>query len=185
MKHSATMALMVTLGVTGVYAQQRPVRMTFSGNGSGNAIDLKYSGATTVEENVAGIGTLGAFTFRDLRAAASVPQPSSTCAGLFFPSVAGGAIFRFQDGSLLKVHLMQASDCIDLSVLQAHCTLTFQITGGTGRFKDASGSITLTETVVPVLADVSNNPVFFAATGNFRETISSVAMDEGPEGMRP
>src|SRR5262245_53548334 len=61
MKHSATMALMVTLGVTGVYAQQRPVRMTFSGNGSGNAIDLKYSGATTVEENVAGIGTLGAF----------------------------------------------------------------------------------------------------------------------------
>jgi len=62
--------------------------------------------------------------------------------------------------------------------------MTFQITGGTGRFKNASGSITLTETVAPVLADVSNNPVFFAATGEFTGTISGVAMDEEPEDVR-
>ena len=102
MKHISTVALMLSLGVAGIYAQQNPVRMTFSGNGAPNAIDLKHPGANTVEENVAGIGTLGSFTFRDLRAASTVPQTSSACAGLFFPSVAGGGIFRFQDGSLLK-----------------------------------------------------------------------------------
>ena len=31
--------------------------------------------------------------------------------------------------------------------------MNFQITGGTGRFKNATGLLTLTETVVPVLAD--------------------------------
>ena len=56
--------------------------------------------------------------------------------------------------------------------------MTFQITGGTGRFKDASGILTLTETVLPVLADASNNPVFFAATGEFTGTVSGVAMEE-------
>jgi hypothetical protein len=55
--------------------------------------------------------------------------------------------------------------------------LTFQITGGTGRFKDASGDLTLTETVVPVLADALGKPVFFAATGEFRGTVSGVAKE--------
>ena len=56
--------------------------------------------------------------------------------------------------------------------------MTFQITGGTGRFKDASGILTLTETVLPVLADASNNPVFFASTGEFTGTVSGVAAEE-------
>jgi hypothetical protein len=48
----------------------------------------------------------------------------------------------------------------------ALCTRTFQITGGTGRFKKASGGkITLTETVLAVLFDAASNPLFFAATG--------------------
>src|SRR5262249_12048279 len=103
MKHITTAELMLNLGVAGVYAQKYLLRMRFSGNCAANAIDLKHPCSNTVEENVAGIGTLGSFTFRDLRAAATLPQPSSACAGLFFPTVAGGGIFRFQDGSLLKV----------------------------------------------------------------------------------
>ena len=55
--------------------------------------------------------------------------------------------------------------------------MTFQITGGTGRFKNASGVLTLTETVLPVLADASNNPVFFASTGEFTGTVSGVAAE--------
>jgi hypothetical protein len=62
--------------------------------------------------------------------------------------------------------------------------MTFQITGGTGRFKDAAGTITLTETVLPVLADASNNPVFFAATGEFTGTVSGVAMVEKSQDVR-
>ncbi len=140
MKHISKVALMLNLSVAAIYAQQHPVRMTFSGNGAPSAIDLKHPGANTAEENVAGIGTLGSFTFRDLRAAATVPQPSSACAGLFFPTVAGGGIFRFQDGSLLKVVVTGGGDCIDLVHGIGHCTLTFQITGGTGRFQGVTGA---------------------------------------------
>ena len=183
MKHLATVALMLSFGVAGIYAQQRPVRMTFSGNGAPNAIDLKQPGANTAEENVAGIGTLGSFTFRDLRAAATVPQPSSTCAGLFFPSVAGGGIFRFQDGSLLKVVLTGGGDCIDLVHGVGHCTLTFQITGGTGRFQSASGGVlTYTETALPVFFDGSGAaPGMTTETGDIAGTISGVATLEEPK----
>jgi hypothetical protein len=175
-KHISTVALMLNLGVAGIYAQQNPVRMTFSGNGAPNAIDLKHPGANTVEENVAGIGTLGSFTFRDLRAAATVPQPSSACAGLFFPSVAGGGIFRFQDGSLLKVVITGGGDCIDLVHGMATCTLTLQITGGTGRFQGVTGGLlTYTETAVPVFFDGSGTaPGMTTETGEITGTISGL-----------
>jgi hypothetical protein len=96
---------------------------------------------------------------------------------IYFSSNLGAGVFRFQDGSLLKVNLTQGSDCIDLAAQEAHCILTFQITGGTGRFKDASGTLTLTETNVPVLADALNNPVFFASTGEFTGTVSGVSRE--------
>ena len=186
MKHISTVALMLNVGVTGIYAQQHPVRMTFSGNGAPNAIDLKHPGANTVEENVAGIGTLGSFTFRDLRAAANSPQPSSTCAGVFFPSVAGGGILRFQDGSLLKVNLTGGGDCIDFVHGVGHCTLTFQIAGGTGRFQGVTGGVlTYTETALPALFDALGMPVFFTETGDITGTINGIAMQVEPQDAQP
>ena len=77
----------------------------------------------------------------------------------------------------MKVNLTQGADCVDLAAQQGHCTLTLQIAGGTGRFKDASGTLWLIETNVPVLADTSNNPVFFASTGKFTGTVSGVARE--------
>ena len=59
MKHLATLALMLHLAVAGVYAQPRPVKMTFSGTGAASPIDLKHPNTSTTEENVAGYGTLG------------------------------------------------------------------------------------------------------------------------------
>jgi hypothetical protein len=179
MKHIATVALMLNLGVATVYAQQIPVKMSFSGNGAPSPIDLKQPNTSTAEDNVAGNGMLGSFTFRNVRAIAASPspQPPSTCSGptqLFFPSVVGAGIFRFQDGSLLRVNLTQGGDCIDLAAQQGHCTLALQITGGTGRFKGAFGVLTYTETALPVLADASYNPVFFTETGEITGTISGV-----------
>ena len=185
MKHIATMALMLSLGVAGVYAQQRPVKMTFSGNGAPSTIDLKHPNSGTVEENVAGNGTLGPFTFRDVRAAANSPQASSACAGVFFPSVAGGGILRFQDGSLLKVNLTGGGDCIDFVHGVGHCTLTFQIAGGTGRFGGASGVLTYTETALPVLFDALGIPVFFTETGDITGTINGIAMQVEPQDAQP
>lgn len=187
MKQIATVALMLSLGVAGVYAQQMSVTMTFSGTSAPSTVNLQYPGTNNSEDNSAGNGTLGPFTFRNVRAIKASPQPSSTCSGptkVYFSSVAGAAVFRFQDGSLLKVTLTQAGDCIDFAALEAHCTMTFQITGGTGRFKNASGILTLTETNVPVLADASNNPIFFAPTGEITGMVSGVAAEEDRQDER-
>jgi len=182
------MALMLNVGVASVYAQQQPVKMTFSGNGAPSTINLQYPGTTTAEENVAGNGTLGWFTFRNVTAtmAAPSPQPPITCSGptkFYFPRMAGAGIFRFEDGSLLTVELTQGSDCIDLVAQEGHCTLTLNITGGTGRFNNTSGTLTYIETAKPVLADAFHNPVYFTETGKITGTLFRVAMqgDEGDE----
>ena len=180
MKHIATMALMLNLGVAGVYAQQRPVKLTFSGSMVATSLNLQPN-TVTDEEHLAGNGTLGSFTFRKLRTDGRSPLPSSTCVGadhLNFPVVAGGGVFRFQDGSLLTVLITGGDLCIDFTAVLGHLTETYRITGGTGRFKGASGMLTLTETLMPVLADASQNPVCRAATGGFTGTVSGVHIGE-------
>jgi hypothetical protein len=177
MKHVATIALMATLAIANIYAQEYPVKMLFSGHGAASPVNLNLPNTKTGEQNLAGNGTLGLFTFRIVRAGATSPQPSSACSGLFFPVVAGAGVFRFQDGSLLKVALTQGSDCIDLVAMEAHSTMTLQITGGTGRFNRASGVLTLTETVRQVM-DASNNPVLSTDTGELTGMISVGSMDE-------
>jgi hypothetical protein len=178
MKHQTTVALMMILVCAGAYAQQTPIKMTFSGNAGAGPIDLNQPSAKTGEENLAGNGTLGSFTFRLIKASANGSQQSTTCAGLFFPNTAGGGIFRFQDGSLMYVSLTGGGDCIDFVRMMATCTLTFKINGGTGRFKAASGVLTLTETSVPVLADTSQTPVFFSETGGLTGMIVGLSGDE-------
>jgi hypothetical protein len=81
MKHTVTMALMLTLGLADVYAQQIPVNMTFSGDGTPSVIDLKHPNTNTSEENLAGSGTQGPFTFRLVKASTAAPQRSTTCSG--------------------------------------------------------------------------------------------------------
>jgi hypothetical protein len=172
--------------------EQKSVKMTFSGNGAASPTNLNQPDTSNAEENLAGNGPLGSFTFRDVRATPNSPssQPPSTCSGptqLYFPSIpgAGAGIFRFQDGSLLTVKLTQGGDCINFApVLEAQCTLSLQIISGTGRFKNASGILTLTETSLPVLADASGNPVFFTETGQFTGTVSGVAMGESRQDER-
>jgi len=180
MKNIGIVALMFNFGVAGVYAQQRPVKMTFSGTAAASAINLQAPNTTTSEENFAGSGSLGPFTFRNISAETTSPQLSSTCTGstrLYFLRVAGAGVFRFEDGSLMKVILMQGSDCVDLTAQEGHCTMTFRINGGTGRFKNAVGILILTETVQPVAADATSNPVFFASTGEFTGMLMGVAAD--------
>ena len=185
MKHIATVALMLNLGVAGVYAQQKPVKMTFSGTVEPSTIKLQPD-TNTDEGNVAGKGTLGPFTFRELHADTASPQPSSACSGptkVYFPTVAGGGVFRFQGGSLLTVTLTEGSSlCIDLTALVGHLTTTYKITGGTGRFKGASGTLTSTSTWTPVVLDAAGNPKLLTSTGEFDGMVFGVAKgDEGQD----
>jgi len=186
MKHIATVVVMLCLGVAAVYAQENHVKMIFSGTAASSTVNLAQPDTSNDEDNFAGNGTLGSFTVRNVRAIANSPTtPPSTCSGpnlYYFTESAGGGVFRFQDGSLLNVQLTQGSDCINFATNEAHCTVTFQITGGTGRFKNASGTLTFTETVVTVLSDASGNPVFFAATGDYTGTVSGVSEEQGQDG---
>jgi hypothetical protein len=182
-KQMAIAALMLNFGVAGIYAQQKPVKMTFSGTSEGSAFILA-AGAGSSEDNFAGSGTLGSFTFRDLAAELPSTPPPGVCSGanmLYAVREVTTGVFRFRDGSLLNVSLKQGSDCIDLAAQQAHCTVIFQINGGTGRFKNASGTLTFMETVIPVLADASGNPTFFTSTGTFTGMVSGVAAEEAPQ----
>jgi len=185
MRQLTTIALMLNLGIASVYAQQTPIKMTFSGTGAASVIDLKYPNTNNGEENLAGNGTLGSFTFRMIEATANAPQASTTCAGVFFQTAAGAGVFRFQDGSLLNVTITQGGDCIDFVHLVAHCSWTFKINGGTGRFQNASGVLTLTETTLPALFDATNAPVFFSESGVFTGTISGLpSNDDSQDGQR-
>jgi hypothetical protein len=180
MKHIATLVLMLNLGVAGVYAQQKPVKMTASGTLEVSTISLQPN-TNTDEQNLAGNGTLGSFTFRELHADPASPQSSSTCSGpthLYFPNVAGGGVFRFQDGSLLTVGVTAGSSiCIDLAAGMAHLTQTYQITGGTGRFKGAFGTLKLTTILTPVVFNAGG--VFLDTdTGQFEGTVFGVAREE-------
>ena len=73
MKQIATVALMLSLGVASIYAQHRPVKMTFSGSTAATTLNLQ-PGTVTDDVNLAGDGSLGPFTFRELHADNLTPQ---------------------------------------------------------------------------------------------------------------
>jgi hypothetical protein len=61
--------------------------------------------------------------------------------------------------------------------MMAHCTLIFEIKGGTSRFQNASGVLTYAETATPVLFDLLGNVVLTTETGEITGTISGVARE--------
>jgi len=160
-------------------AEQVTVNMKVSGTSAGTPItNVLYPNTHNGEDDFAGNGPLGSFTYRFLDAMMNFPTPSSVCpksTDLHFSDPVGTAVLRFQDGSLLYLQLTQGDDCIDLTAGLAHCFRTFQITKGTQRFTHASGTLTLTEVVSPVMFDNSGNPVFFATSGNIAGTIFGVS----------
>jgi hypothetical protein len=62
--------------------------------------------------------------------------------------------------------------------------VTYQITGGTGRFKGASGTLTLTATLTPVLFNASGAPELLPNTGEFHGTVLGVAIPEEGQDRR-
>jgi hypothetical protein len=182
MKLLATAALMLNFGVASIYAQSVSVDLTVSGTAANSTVQLTPDIATSgpaSEYNLAGGGILDPFTLRVVNSSAANPTSSSTCPSplVYFAAGAGAGVLRSGDGSLLTLFLTGGGDCIDFTgALPAVCIRTFKITGGTGRFKNASGILTLTMAVVPVLADDTGNPVLFSVTGEVKGTASKVSL---------
>jgi hypothetical protein len=182
-KRLAVVALILNLGVV-AHADDKSVKMKFSGTSAPSTINLQQPDTSNDGDNFAGRGTLGSFNVTNVRAISNSAGTSSTCSGsnhIFLTELAGAGVFRFQDGSLLEVNLTRGGDCINLVTGEAHCSVTFQVIGGTGRFQHASGILTMTETVETVASDALGNPVFFAATGKYTGTISGVAGEDSPD----
>src|SRR5215470_2044078 len=177
MKRIAAVALMLHLGLAGVYAQQNPVKMHYSGSNVATPINLQDD-AVTDEELLAGNGTLGPFTYRELHADTASSMPPDSCSGstsLYFPIVTGAGVFRFQHGGLMTVNITDGAICLDLTAGVGHLTTTYQITGGTGRFKNASGTLTLTGSLIAVLFDAAGNPKLLTNTGEFEGSVFGIA----------
>jgi len=98
--------------------------------------------------------------------------------------VAGTGVFRFQDGSLLIVTVKDGSGCVNPAARNAAITVTYQITGGTGRFTGASGDLTMTATIAPVLLNASGAPALLTNTGEFEGTVFGVATEEAGQDVQ-
>jgi hypothetical protein len=142
------------------------------------------------ESHVAGNSSLGPFTYRGLWADDPSSQFPGSCGSGFGPNfrvVAGGGVFRFEDGSLLSVQLTEGTACLDISD-PAHVVgrqfETYQITGGTGRFKHAAAScgmtagdctLELTATRGVVLRDSAGAVRFATSVGEIEGTVPRFA----------
>ena len=167
MKQLSIFALIFTFGAASIHAEQEQVRMTFSGTTEHGPVVVQ-PGLGTDNETVAGKSSLGDFTYHELLVQ-TIP-PSGTCAGLVnFQIKTGAGVFRFADGSLLITTLTEGSICVIPGSIpgtdQATVTETCQISGGTGHFNNASGTLKFTATWNPVLFDSSMTPVLFAVSG--------------------
>jgi hypothetical protein len=170
-------ALVLNLGVASASARQKYVKMTFSGTNLATTINLRAN-TVTDETHLAGRGSLGRFTFRELHADGAAAQPPAGCVGPNFAVLAGAGVFRFHDGSLLVVTVMDGSACINLAVGNAAITVNYQISGGTGRFTGASGNLKMTATLAVVLRNASNAPALLTNTGKFEGLIFGVRVEE-------
>ena len=128
----------------------------------------------THESHVAGNSSLGPFTYRGLWADDPGSQSSGSCGSGFGPNyriVAGAGVFRFEDGSLLTVTVTEGVLCVDVDHVVGHLTETYQITGGTGRFKGASGTLQSTGKLKPVLFSAANAAVLLTNIGELTGTV--------------
>ena len=193
MRHLATAALILYLGVASPYAQQvgeehatgGRVRMRFSGSIISSALPLS-PGTLNHEEHLEGNSTLGPFTYRGLWADDPATRTDGPCGSGFGPNIQvtiGGGVFRFWDGSLLTVTLTGGVLCIDFSDPArpvGGLTEIFRITGGTGRFDGIAAScgmtagdctLELTATRGVVLRDSANAVKFMTSVGEIDGTV--------------
>ena len=181
MKGMVIVALVLLFGVV-AYAQDNQdntVKTKYSGSELTTAFLLQ--GPDTViagEEKLGGNGSLGQFTYRALRGDdVTTLTITDACPNGNIPVTEGEGIFRFSDGSLMTVQITGGSICVDANQI-GHLTETYQVTGGTGRFKSATGELSLEGTLNVVLNDASGNPLLLTNVGKFDGTVRGVAQQK-------
>jgi hypothetical protein len=71
-----------------------------------------------------------------------------------------------------------------LAILLQALTETYEIARGTGRFRRASGTLSLMVTVRPVLFNAEGGAQMLTMTGKFEGTISGISRERDRQGSR-
>ena len=102
-------ALILTAALAVPAAAQKPVKMRFSGSNVATTINLRPN-TVTDETQLAGNGSLGTFTFRELHADGPSLQPLPGCSGPHFAVVAQAYFISKTEGywssRLLRVQVV-------------------------------------------------------------------------------
>ena len=130
-----------------------------------------YEAALKIAEELKRIDDAWNVLRRELHADGTAPQPPAGCTGPSIGVLKGAGVFRFQDGSLLIVTLKDGTGCVNLVERFSALIVNYEINGGTGRFANASGELTMTATQTPVLRNATNAPALLPIVGEFEGTI--------------
>jgi len=148
---------------------------TFSGTFVNTQIDTNNDGRKASLGTRGMKGTFGPATGQAMLEYAS-PSPG-TClnghAGVILTLVPGTGhdVARLTStGDLIIGEYTAGALCVDTSTGIQFFTLTEQVTGGTGRFAEATGSITITGTSMRLFADAAGN-FFGASSGTYEGTL--------------
>ena len=76
------------------------------------------------------------------------------------------------------ITVKDGSGCINLATGHAAITVNYEIKDGTGRFKGASGALTLNSTLTPVVFAADNSAKLLTNTGTFEGTVFGAALDD-------
>ena len=185
-----TISIGIVLVLVGAFsradAAQIPLKGTFSGTFVNTQIDTNNDGRKASLGTRGMKGTFGPATGQAMLEYAS-PSPG-TClnghAGVILTLVPGTGhdVARLTStGDLIIGEYTAGALCVDTSTGIQFFTLTEQVTGGTGRFAEATGSITITGTSMRLFADAAGN-FFGASSGTYEGTLILPKGGNGTEG---
>lgn len=172
-------ALVMAVGIGRAQAKELPYKESFSGTFVSTEFDSNGDGVSGALELVEGKSTLGPFTLQGIGEFRNpnAPNPPPPCtlpngeSGFEVVPLPTPIVHRFQSsGDLLFAELSSGSLCFALATTDQSFKVTATITGGTGRFADATGSIEV-EGTAKVLGGDAAGHFFGAQSGKATGTI--------------
>src|SRR5262249_44104516 len=120
---------------------------TFSGSILPSTVDFDGDGIPAGAASIAGNSNMGAFVAQglvDVTFGGPGLCPNGNPGVLLNGGPGtGGVVFRFHSGELLSAKVSSTHECFDLTNNVAILAIELEITGGTGRFVGAAGSVTV------------------------------------------
>jgi hypothetical protein len=182
-KHQFVIGLVLGIGlavaVNSVEAKDKPFHASFAGTNT-NKDDFSFTGTPGNYATVAGKSTLGHYT---AQLVVELPPDGLTCtlpgggSGVEYVFVGEVFVLSFTaTGEQLFLRLspsVTSHGCFDLSTGVFGGQTTFDVSGGTGRFAGATGTIVKTfQSIVLALPPPPGKGLFTSFTGTFDGTIN-------------